>query len=106
MLLNTYGPKATTVPTQDQILAALHAGDVKVTFIAGDGSEKEMICTLREDNIPEKHRSVSARVRLAEEEIQNRTGVPRDKNLFKVYAHCRSDWRAFRYERIISFQPL
>ena len=77
------------------LINALHKNILRVTFTKVDGTERVMLCTLREDVLP-------AQVDL-EETIQKRKPNP---NVLSVWDIENKGWRSFRKDSVITFQAV
>lgn len=69
----------------------LHEGIVKVKFVKRDGSERDMICTLKADLLPQTD---------LEEQIEKKKPNP---DALAVWDVEKGAWRSFRYDSIIGF---
>lgn len=67
----------------------LHEGDVRIVFTKADGSSREMLCTLKQESIPQEKQSKGSRS--TSEETQ------------AVFDVEKQDWRSFRWEAIKEF---
>ena len=76
----------------DYIKNALQNGQLEVTFIKKDGSERTMRCTLKADLLPEQTD--------LEEQVQKKTPNP---DVLKVWDLEKTAWRSFRFDSIIGF---
>lgn len=65
---------------------------LKVKFIKKDGTERDMVCTLRPDMMPQQ-------IDL-EESVQKKSPNP---DVLAVYDVEKDGWRSFRYDSIIGF---
>lgn len=65
---------------------------LKVKFIKKDGTERDMVCTLRPDMMPQQ-------IDL-EESVQKKSPNP---DVLAVYDLEKEGWRSFRYDSIIGF---
>ena len=70
----------------------LHKSVVSVKFIKKDGTERDMLCTLKPDLLP-------AQTDL-EESVQKKAPNP---DILAVYDVEKDGWRSFRYDSIIGF---
>jgi hypothetical protein len=77
---------------KEQILRALHAGVVQVTFTKKDGTERVMECTLKEDMLP-------AQVDI-EEAIQKKKPNP---DVLAVWDVEKEGWRSFRWDSVTAW---
>lgn len=74
---------------KEQILRALHAGVVQVTFTKKDGTERVMECTLQEEMLPQQVD--------IEEAIQKKKPNP---DVLAVWDIENQGWRSFRWDSI------
>ena len=67
----------------------LHSGEVTVTFLKKDGTQRKLVCTLKPEFIPE----------------QASTGAERKSNpeVQAVWDLENEGWRSFRYDSILGF---
>jgi len=81
--------------TRNEIMAALYENDCRVIFKKqSTGEEREMICTLREDVIPQATKSdtlTQTKVRTLNEEVVAAWDIE------------KQGWRSFRVDSVISF---
>ena len=81
--------------TRNEIIAALYENDCRVIFKKqSTGEEREMICTLREDVIPQATKSdtlTQTKVRTLNEEVVAAWDIE------------KQGWRSFRVDSVISF---
>ena len=80
-----------TPTDRDVLLAALHQGEVSVTFTKLDGTERTMRCTLREARLPVV--------------VVDDTKTPRKTNeaTVAVWDIDAGGWRSFLWDRVTSF---
>jgi hypothetical protein len=71
---------------------ALHTGVYSVTFTKADGTTREMLCTLKEEFLPEVNPD-TASSRKENDDVVNVWDVEKD------------GWRSFRIDSVISFEP-
>lgn len=76
----------------DYLKEILHLGQVNVTFIKKDGTERKMQCTLRSDLLPTQTD--------LEEAVQKKTPNP---DVLAVWDLEAEGWRSFRYDSVIGF---
>lgn len=65
----------------------LKESTVSVTFLKNDGSERKMLCTLKENSIPA-------------EKMPKNTGKKVNSDVLAVFDLEKQDWRSFRYDAI------
>lgn len=66
---------------------------VNVTFTKVDGTERQMVCTLAEEFLPEKKATTI--------EVEN--VKTKSDNIFTVYDLEKEAWRSFRLDSVISY---
>jgi hypothetical protein len=66
----------------------LHEGVTRVTFMKKDGTERKMICTLSESQIPA-------------EKMPKGTGKAKSSDALAVFDVENQEWRSFRYDSIL-----
>jgi hypothetical protein len=71
---------------------ALFGGVFNVTFTKADGTTRQMLCTLREEFLPEVNPD-NASSRKENDDVVNVWDVEKD------------GWRSFRIDSVISFEP-
>ena len=76
--------------TQDFIRNTLINEVVKVSFVKQNGESRDMVCTLREDIIPEEHKP--------------KTGAPKVQGLVSVWDLEKKGWRSFKIDSINTFE--
>lgn len=67
----------------------LRSGNTKVTFVKKDGTEREMLCTLKENLIPEEMKPKG-------------TGKEKNDDVLAVFDVEKQEWRSFRYDSVKS----
>lgn len=75
--------------TKEQMTEFLAKGTVKVTFVKLNGEEREMLATLMADVLPET----------------KGTGRAPNPDVVTVFDIEKSEWRAFRVDSVIAFDP-
>jgi hypothetical protein len=65
----------------------LRSEKVTVLFTKKDGSERKLICTLKEDKIPS-------------EKVPKNTGKAKSEESIAVFDLEKSDWRSFRFDSV------
>jgi hypothetical protein len=65
----------------------LRSEKVTVLFTKKDGTERELICTLKEDKIPS-------------EKAPKNTGKAKSEDSIAVFDLEKSDWRSFRFDSV------
>ena len=71
---------------REEMVELLRNNDCSVTFLKKDGTERTMICTLRQDTIPEVRG----------------TGVKKTDDVISVFDLDKSEWRSFRVDSVVS----
>ena len=71
---------------REEMVELLRNNDCSVTFLKKDGTERTMICTLRQDTIPEVRG----------------TGVKKTDDVISVFDLGKSEWRSFRVDSVVS----
>jgi hypothetical protein len=75
---------------KEQILRALHAGAVQVTFTKKDGTERVMECTLQDDMIPQPELPLE----------ENKKERKENPDVQAVWDIENQGWRSFRWDSI------
>lgn len=77
---------------RDTLVGLLKNNSLKVTFTKKDGTSRDMICTLQEDQLPKQEVKENAK--------------PRAVNLdvIRVFDLEKKAWRSFRIDSIKTFQ--
>lgn len=81
---------------RDWIRGLLHVQSAKITFVKADGTQRDMLCTLNWQKIPQDKLPKSATVKESVE-----TNEPEALRVFDIEL---GEWRSFRYDRIRSIQ--
>jgi len=68
----------------------LKENEILVTFQKSDGTDREMLCTLMEDKIPEEKKSKN-------------TGKKINNEVLPVFDLEKNEWRSFRYNSVKYF---
>lgn len=82
---------------RDWVKGLLHAGPVTVTFTKADGTDREMLCTLNAEQLPEVPATtgpVDGIVKEAKERKQP------DEHSLRVFDLEKKEWRSFRFDRL------
>lgn len=90
---------------REWIRGLLHSGEITVTFVKADGTEREMLCTLNGHKIPV---SVAKPVNLTTgttpvDGIVRESKKPRkepDPHSIRVFDLEKQEWRSFRFDRL------
>jgi hypothetical protein len=77
---------------RDEMLAALRAGECKVTFTKKDGTERDMLCTLKMDAINEQYHPKGGD-----------QGDNPNLDIIKVFDTENAGWRSFRVDSVTNF---
>jgi hypothetical protein len=72
---------------REWLRGVLRSEKVAVTFTKKDGSERKLICTLKEDKIPS-------------EKAPKNTGKAKSEESIAVFDLEKSDWRSFRFDSV------
>lgn len=80
-----------TKKEKDWLKAILSESKVEVTFEKKDGTERKMICTLSENQIPN-------------EKAPKGTGKSKSDDVLAVFDIENNDWRSFRWDSIKRIQ--
>ena len=74
---------------KDMLLAALRTNTAEIVFTKKDGTERKMLCTLQECDIPE-------------EDSPKGTGRIKHDDVISVYDVENKGWRSFRFDSLKS----
>jgi hypothetical protein len=85
------------IPTREDLSNLLSESLVEVKFLKLDGDERTMTCTLVPTYLPESNRDD----KLSQTKIRNL-----EEKVVGVWDINAQGWRSFRYDRIISVNPL
>lgn len=84
---------------RDWVKSLLQQGPITVTFTKADGTDREMLCTLDFEKIPQdKLPKVTVQV-----EHMLRESKPRkqpDEHSLRVFDLEKNEWRSFRFDRL------
>ena len=72
---------------REWLRGVLRSEKVTVLFTKKDGSERKLICTLKEDKIPSK-------------KAPKNTGKAKSEDSIAVFDLEKSDWRSFRFDSV------
>lgn len=75
---------------RNEMLTELRKRDCRVIFKKANGEERDMVCTLREDAIPQEFSDKNDSKEYSQETI-------------RVIDVATGEWRSFRIDRVISF---
>jgi hypothetical protein len=81
----------TVIESKDALISLLKNEIVQVKFNKVDGTERVMICTLREDHVKPYEKVAEGREKKVNE------------NIISVWDTENDGWRSFRFDSIISF---
>ena len=87
-------PKGSQVNTPEGrawLRGLLHDEEVKITFTKKDGTEREMLCTLKEDKIPSEH-------------APKNTGKAQSDEAIAVFDLENDGWRSFRWDSVTKIE--
>ena len=79
--------KFTTEDAKNQIIHELRRGIMNVVFTKADGSERKLICTLSEDNIPADKKPKG-------------NGTVKSDVVLPVFDMENNSWRSFRWDSV------
>lgn len=80
---------------RDWIKSLLQTGNITVTFTKADGTQRDMLCTLDQSQIPvNKHPKVNMVVN-----ERNERKRP-DEHSIRVFDLEKNEWRSFRFDRL------
>jgi hypothetical protein len=83
---------------RDWVRSLLQTGTVSVTFVKADGTDREMLCTLDHNQIPETPAKP-----LPVDGIVRESKKPRkepDPHSIRVFDLDKKEWRSFRFDRL------
>ena len=83
---------------RDWVRALLRNQAIVVSFTKGDGTLREMRCTLNFDLIPEDRHPKAGQV--TDGLIEHKHKPPREEGTQSVFDLDKNEWRSFRYERV------
>lgn len=75
---------------KETILDWLRSGVVEISFEKKDGTERVMMCTLAQDNIPE-------------DKFPKGTGHSSNDTVQKVFDVEKQEWRSFRWDSLKTY---
>lgn len=75
---------------KDWLKALLRENAVTIVFTKKDGTDRELLCTLSEDKIPQEFAPKS----------ENSLDRARSEDALAVYDLEKGDWRSFRYDSV------
>lgn len=75
---------------QKWFVELLHEGIATIKFTKNDGTEREMRCTLMENEIPS-------------DKVPKNSGRKQNSDVLAVYDIEKQDWRSFRWDSIKEF---
>ena len=81
---------------RDEILDALHKGDVIVEFTKVNGDYRKMICTLNESVVPKAEK---------EDPLSQKKVRAVNPEVCVVYDVNAKGWRSFRWDSVIDANP-
>lgn len=76
--------------TRDEMMETLRKQTVRVVFTKIDGEQRDMMCTLGEEFIPDNKRP-------------NGNGKAPPESVIRAFDVNKQEWRAFRVENVVSF---
>jgi hypothetical protein len=72
-------------------LSVLREREMTIFFTKKDGSERKMVCTLLESQIPD-------------EKLPKNTGIAKNDEVCPVFDVENQDWRSFRWDSVTKIQ--
>ena len=81
------GSQVNTPEGREWLRGLLHSEEVTITFTKKDGTEREMLCTLKIDNIPS-------------EKAPKNSGKAQSDESIAVFDLDKQDWRSFRWDSV------
>ena len=90
------GTEAEKAIIRTWVKGLLQTGNITVTFTKADGTDREMLCTLDSNMIPQK--TVSGPVDGIVKE--SRTRKAPDEHSLRVFDIDKQEWRSFRFDRL------
>lgn len=82
---------------RDWVKSLLQKGAVTVTFIKADGTDREMLCTLNPEQLPEPNVPVGSVEGIVKESKQRKQP---DEHSLRVFDLDKKEWRSFRFDRL------
>lgn len=79
---------------RDWVKSLLQKGPITVVFTKADGTDREMLCTLRLEDLPAPNVPVDGIVKEAKERKKP------DEHSLRVFDLDKKEWRSFRFDRL------
>lgn len=79
---------------RDWVKSLLQKGPVTVTFTKADGTNRDMLCTLRLEDLPAPNVPVDGIVKESKERKKP------DEHSLRVFDLDKKEWRSFRFDRL------
>jgi hypothetical protein len=82
---------------RDWVRSLLQKGAITVTFTKADGTDREMLCTLNPEHLPEPTVPVGPVDGVVKESKQRKQP---DEHSLRVFDLDKKEWRSFRFDRL------
>jgi hypothetical protein len=82
---------------RDWVKSLLQKGPVTVVFTKADGTNREMLCTLNPEQMPEPNVPVGSVDGIVKESKQRKQP---DEHSLRVFDLDKKEWRSFRFDRL------
>lgn len=82
---------------RDWIKSLLQNGAITVTFTKADGTDREMLCTLNPEQLPEPNVPVGPVDGIVKETKERKKP---DEHSLRVFDLEKNEWRSFRFDRL------
>lgn len=82
---------------RDWVKSLLQKGPVTVTFIKADGTNREMLCTLNPEQLPEVPVPTGPVDGIVKEHKERKKP---DEHSLRVFDLDKKEWRSFRFDRL------
>lgn len=79
---------------RDWVKSLLQKGPVTVVFTKADGTDREMLCTLRLEDLPAPNMPVDGVVK------EHKERKKPDEHSLRVFDLDKKEWRSFRFDRL------
>jgi hypothetical protein len=83
---------------RDWVRSLLQTGAVSVTFVKADGTERQMLCTLKPEQLPPPPVATGPIDGIVRESKKPRKEP--DPHSLRVFDLEKSEWRSFRFDRL------
>ena len=91
------GTDAEKAVIRDWVRSLLQKGPITVVFTKADGTDREMLCTLDSERIPQVPVSVLPVDGIVKESKQRKQP---DEHSIRVFDLDKKEWRSFRFDRL------